>query len=64
MAKEAILDAIVELSARRRACRNEAKAWNARHHGDDGRISVRSWNLLRQCAQITMAILALKEVMA
>jgi len=64
MAKEAILDAIADLSAKRRACRNEAKAWNARHNREPGDISVRSWNLLRQCAQITVAILALKEVMA
>lgn len=64
MAKEAILDAIADLSAKRRACRNEAKAWNARHNRETGDICVRSWNLLRQCAQITVAIIALKGVMA
>lgn len=64
MAKEAILDAIADLSAKRNACRCEAKAWNARNHREPGDICVRSWNLLRQCAQITVAILALKEVMA
>lgn len=64
MAKEAILDAIADLYAKRNACRREAKAWNARHHREQGDISVRSWNLLRQCAQITVAIIALKEVVA
>lgn len=64
MAKEAILDAIADLSAKRNACRCEAKAWNARHNREPGDICVRSWNLLRQCAQITVAIIALKEVMA
>ena len=64
MARYAIEQAIADLSAKRYACRNEAKAWNARHNKEPGDISVRSWNLLRQCARITVAILALKEVMA
>ena len=64
MTKEAIIDAIVDLIAKRNAFRCEAKAWNARHNRGQGYICVRSWNLLRQCAQITVAIIALKEVMA
>ena len=63
MAKEAIMDAIADLKAKRSACRSEAKAWNARHHSETGDISVRSWNLLRQCAHITVAIIALKGVL-
>ena len=61
MAKEAIIDAIVDLFAKRNACRCEAKAWNARHNRGRGDICVRSWNLLRQCAQITVAVIALKK---
>ena len=64
MAKEAIIDAIVDLSTKRTARRCEAKAWNARHNRKPGDICVRSLNMLRQCAQITVAIIALKEVMA
>lgn len=52
---------VIEVLKRERAkLREKAKFCNRRHHGD-GVVSVRTWNLLRQCAQITIAILALKH---
>ena len=52
---------VVEILKRERTkFREKAKFYNRRHHGD-GTVSVRTWNLLRQCAQITTAILILKH---
>lgn len=51
--------AIEILKRERAALRERARLYNRRF--TDGQISVRTWNLLRQCAQITAAIAALKE---
>lgn len=48
------------LKRERKKLREKAKFYNRRHHGDET-VSVRTWNLLHQCAQITTAILILKH---
>lgn len=53
--------AIEVLKRERARLREKAKSCNRRHHDDNGAVSVRTWNLLRQCAQITIAILTLKH---
>ena len=54
--------AIELLKAKRAALREKARWYNRRNNDDgDGDISVRTWNLLRQCAQLTTAILILKH---
>lgn len=54
--------AIEILKRERAALREKAKSWDARHKRDDGEVSVKTYNLLRKCAKITMAILALKAL--
>lgn len=52
--------AIEILKRERAALRKKARWYNRRN--DDGDISVRTWNTLRQCAGLTVAILALKHL--
>lgn len=51
--------AIELLKAKRLELRQMARFYNRRH--PDGTVSVRTWNLLRQCASLTVAILVLKH---
>ena len=53
--------AIEILKRERAALRKKARAWDARHPATDGQLSVRTWNLLRQAASLTVAILILKH---
>lgn len=52
----------IEILKRERAKLRERARWYNRRHKDDGDISVRTWNTLRKCANITVAILALKHL--
>lgn len=51
--------AIEVLKRERAALREKARFYNRRF--TDGHVGVRTWNLLRQCAQLTTAILILKH---
>ena len=62
MAKEAILDAIVGMFRKRSALRRKAREYQARY-GMDKPPSVRCWNTLRECAKLTVAIAALREML-
>ena len=53
--------AIEILKRERAALREKARFYNRRHM-DDGDISVRTWNTLRKCASLTVAILALERL--
>jgi hypothetical protein len=53
--------AIEVLKKKRAELREKARFYNRRHH-NDGTVSVRTWNLLRQCARITASILILKHI--
>lgn len=51
----------IEILKRERAnLRIKARAWDARHPGTDGQVSVKTYNLLRKCAKLTAAIMVLK----
>lgn len=53
----------IEILKRERAkLREKAKSCNRRHRDANGAVSVRTWNLLRRCASLTVAILALKHM--
>lgn len=50
----------IEILKRERAkLREKARFYNRKFQ--DGHVGVRTWNLLRQCAQITTAIVVLKH---
>ena len=51
--------AIEVLKRERAALREKARFYNRRF--TDGHVGVRTWNMLRQCAQLTTAILILKH---
>lgn len=52
--------AIEILKRERAALREKARAWDARHPGTDGQVSVKTHNLLRKAAKLTAAIMVLK----
>lgn len=49
--------AIELLKAKRAELREKARFYNRRH--TDGSVSVRAYNLLRECARLTVAIMVL-----
>jgi hypothetical protein len=49
--------AIELLKAKRAELREKARFYNRRH--TDGSVSVRTYNLLRECARLTVAIMVL-----
>ena len=53
--------AIEILKRERAALREKARFYN-RRHVDDGDISVRTYNLLRKCAKLTVAIMVLSKL--
>lgn len=55
--------AIEILKQKREELRNKARVYDARYHHRGGRmaVSVRTWNCLRDCAKLTVAILALQH---
>jgi len=63
MARKALMQAIEGLQIRRNAMRSEAKAYQNRRNRASGEVCVRTHNMLLQCAQLTCAIIALKNVL-
>ena len=63
MARKALMQAIESLQLKRGAMRSEAKAYQNRRTRASGEVCVRTHNLLLQCAQLTCAIIALKNIL-
>lgn len=61
MAREALMQAIEGLQLKRGAMRSEAKAYQ--HRRERAEVCVKTRNLLLQCAQLTCAIIAIKNIM-
>lgn len=65
MARKALLQAIEGLQIKRNLLRSEARACQHRidRNGVGGEVCVRTHNLLLQCAQLTCAVIALKDML-